>query len=124
VFLQSVLLLFNLLQLLTWEGLYAYKSPLLTYPLTPSTLLPFDLSTLCLFFTFHLAVTDYIGRSEWDRAQYMAIRVLPFFTCLLDMMINVQTKTHVYRYFVLALWLCKLVHFIFFDWARAFETPF
>ena len=116
--------MFNLLQLVTWEDFYDYRSPLLTYPLTSSTLLPFDLSLLSIFLLYHLSITDYIGRSDLDQAQHLAIRVMPFLTCLLDLLMSTSTKTHTYRYLLLTLWLAQLIHFIFFDWSRSFESPF
>jgi len=73
---------------------------------------------------YHLALTDYIGRRDCDRLQYLVIRALPFLTCLLDLLVNTSNKTDAYRYVALTLMLIQLVHMIFHDWQRAFESPF
>jgi hypothetical protein len=42
---------------------------------------------------FQLALTEYVGLNEWDRAQYFAIRVIPFLTLFFALVTSIKTTT-------------------------------
>jgi hypothetical protein len=56
-----------------------------------SNLIPFDVLSTSVFFIFHFNLTDYVGVNELDRAQYLAVRALPFLTVFFDLCVSTKT---------------------------------
>lgn len=121
---QSYLVIVNLLMILSIHGIELVSSVSLPQSIV-SSLLPFDLSTLSVFLTFHLALTEYVGLNEWDRAQYFAIRVLPFLTLFLEFITSVKKTVPPEYKLILGFLACiQVIYFIFTDWGRAVTSPF
>lgn len=85
-------------------------------------LIPFDPLATSIFLMSHLTVTEYIGRCELDRAQYLAIRALPFLTVFVSLFTSMSPPE--YKLILGFIACVHLLYFILIDWERAVTSPF
>jgi hypothetical protein len=85
---------------------------------------PFDVTFLNSFLVLQITVVDYIGRSELDRAQYFALRVLPFLSILIDQVTTSKPYPPFYKSYIGAIVFFQFLYFFIVDWPRSFNSPF
>jgi hypothetical protein len=115
----------NLTTILNFEGLGPYKMPIILPFKQISTLIPFDLSLISMFMIFHLAYTEYIGRCDIDKYQYLAIRILPFATLFIDQLSITSEKASplIYKSGLLLITALQLLYLIMIDFERCIMNP-